>query len=248
MKNPQSIFVDDFLSQLGGEHGQRLFDALTDVRFFIKDRRGVYVHASRVMYLAHGYSDAKTIIGHRDHDFIPAYLADQYTRDDREVLAGKEIWGRVELVMRHPGWPDWHVTSKIPLRAKNGRIIGLAGVSRDLRQTIRTAAPFHQFTPILEYIRDHLASPMEIDSLAQMAGMSSRTFQRHFKKAFHLTPMAYVRQFRVGRACQMLIETDETITTIAAAIGFSDHSHLVREFTRLTGATPGAYRRRYRAT
>lgn len=242
---PPPAFVSKFFRQLDAEHGQRLFDALTDIRFFIKDTHGVYVHASRVMHLAHGFSDPAEIIGHTDHDFIPAYLADHYTRDDRQVLAGAEIWGRVELVMRHPGWPDWHVTSKIPLRAKDGRIIGLAGVSRDLHQTVKTATPFHQLSPVLDHIREHFAAPVEIDGLARLAGMSTRNFQRHFKKVFHVTPTAYVRQIRVGKACQSLIETSETITAVALATGFSDHSHLIREFTRLIGMPPGAYRKRY---
>ena len=223
-----------------------LFDALPDIRFFIKNTQGVYVHASRVMHLAHGFADASGVVGRTDHDFIPAYLADHYTRDDQQVFAGREIWGQVELVLRHPNLPDWHVTSKIPLRAKNGRIVGLAGVSRDLRQTLKTVTPFRQLSPVLDHIRDHLSAPMEVETFARLAGMSPRSFQRHFKTAFQVTPSTYVRQFRVGKACQLLVETDDTITTIAQTVGFSDHSHLVREFTRAMHLTPGGYRKRYR--
>jgi len=243
---PKPTTVGAFFDQLGPESGLSLFDAFSDTRFFIKDTRGIYMHASRVMHLAHGIADPSGIVGRTDHDFIPAYLADHYSRDDQDVLAGKEIWGRVEMVLRHPNCPDWYVTSKTPLRDRNGRIIGLAGVSRDLQQTAEIATPFVQLTPVLDYIRDHFASPVEVDTLAQRAGMSARSFQRHFKKAFHLTPTAYVRQFRIGKACQRLIESDETITTIAQETGFSDHSHLVREFTRTINTTPGAYRKKYR--
>lgn len=246
MKTDQPL-VCEFFGQIGTEHGQQLFDALPDVRFFIKNTRGVYVHASRVMHLAHGFADPSGVVGRTDHDFIPAYLADHYTRDDRSVLAGREIWGRVEQVLRHPHLPDWHVTSKIPLRGKNGRIVGLAGVSRDLRKTLKTATPFKQLSPVLDHIHEHFNSPIEIETFARLTGMSPRSFQRHFKTAFQVTPSAYVRQFRVGKACQMLIETNETITTIAQAVGFSDHSHLVRAFTRAMHLTPGAYRTRYGA-
>jgi AraC-like DNA-binding protein len=244
---PDPTFVDEFFEHLGHEHGLRLFDALPDTRFFIKDMRGIYMHASRAMLLAHGFTDPGNVIGRTDHDFIPAYLADHYTRDDHQVLAGKEIWGRVEMVLRHPNCPDWFVTSKTPLRSRTGRIVGLAGVSRDLHQAARIASPFVQLTPVLDHIREQFASSIELETLARLAGMSARGFQRHFKKAFQLTPTAYVRQFRIGKACQMLIETGETITTIALETGFSDHSHLVREFTRTMKTTPGAYRKRYRA-
>jgi|LakMenE18May11ns_1017448.scaffolds.fasta_scaffold9938682_2 AraC-like DNA-binding protein len=238
----------DFLAQLAPGYELRLFDAYQDTRFFIKDSQGIYRYASRIMHLAHGFANPEGVLGRTDHDFIPAYLADHYTRDDERVLAGEEIWGRVEIVMRHPASPDWYVTSKIPLRGRDGRVVGLAGISRDLQKAARIATPFVQLTPVLNHIRDHFASPLKVETLAQLAGMSARSFQRHFKRAFQLTPTAYVRQFRIGKACQMLIETDETITTIALETGFSDHSHLVREFARTINATPGAYRKKYRGS
>lgn len=245
-RKPSSSAVSEFFDRLGPECGLRLFDALPDVRFFIKDARGIYMYASRVMHLAHGFTDPSGVVGQADHDFIPAYLADHYTRDDRQALEGHEIWGRVEMVMRHPGCADWYSTSKIPLRDKRGRIIGLAGVSRDLHQTAMYATSFTQLAPVLDFIRERFAQSIEIEALAQLVGMSARSFQRHFKNAFHISPTTYVRQFRVGKACQMLVETDATITVIAQECGFCDHSHLVREFTRLMRTSPGAYRKRYR--
>lgn len=241
-----TALISSFFSSLGPEQGLRLFDALPDARLFIKDANGVYMHVSRGMVVAHGFTDESSILGHTDYDFIPAYLADQYTRDDKYVLEGSEIWGRVEMVMRHPQCQDWYVTSKIPLRAKDGRIVGLAGVSRDLEKTASFASPFTQLSPVLEYIREEFAAPFDLTLLAQRAGMSERSFQRHFKKAFQITPSGYVRQFRIGKACQMLLETDETISAIAAKTGFTDHSHLIREFTAALGHSPSAYRTRYR--
>ena len=43
-----------------------------------------------------------------------------------------------------------------------------------------------------------------------------------------------------------VIETNDTISAIAWSTGFCDHSHFVREFTRLIGTSPGAYRKRLR--
>lgn len=238
--------VAQFFGELSREHGLLLLDALPDARFFIKNAGGVYMYASRGMCLAHGYSDDSSILGKRDHDFIPAYLADHYTRDDRDVLAGHEIWERVEMVMRHPGCTDWYVTSKIPLRSKQAKIIGLAGISRNLEQAAKFATPFAQLAPALDYIRECYAERIEVAKLASIAGMSPRSFQRHFKQAFQVSPTEHLRQFRIGKACQLLIETDRTITAVASETGFSDHSHLVRDFTRALGASPGAYRKRYR--
>jgi AraC-like DNA-binding protein len=46
---------------------------------------------------------------------------------------------------------------------------------------------------------------------------------------------------------ELLIGSDRTLTDVALETGFSDHSHLSREFTRQFGLSPGAYRRKYRA-
>ena len=238
--------IASFFASLSSEQGLRLFDALPDTRLFVKDANGVYMHVSQGMVLAHGFIHENAILGRTDYDFIPASLADQYTRDDKRVLEGNEIWGRVEMVMRHPQCHDWYLTSKIPLRAKDGRIVGLAGISRDLEKTARFASPFTQLAPVLEYIREEFAAPFDLALLAQHAGMSERSFQRHFKKAFQMTPSGYLRQFRIGKVCQMLLETDETISAIAQETGFTDHSHLIREFASAMGSTPSAYRTRYR--
>ena len=238
--------ISEFFGQLSREHGFLLLDALPDTRFFMKDAQGVYMYASRGMCLAHGCNDAASILGKRDHDFIPAYLADQYTRDDRDVLAGNQIWERIEMVMRHPGCTDWFVTSKIPLRSKRAEIIGLAGISRNLEQAAKFATPFAQLAPALDYIREHYCERIDVAKLATIAGMSARSFQRHFKQAFHVSPTDHLRQFRIGKACQLLIETDRTITAVALETGFSDHSHLTREFNRSLGEPPGVYRKRYR--
>ena len=238
--------VSEFFEQLSREHGLLLLDALPDTRFFIKNTLGIYMHASRGMCLAHGCSDASSIIGKRDHDFIPAYLADQYTRDDQDVLAWNQIWDRIEMVMRHPGCTDWCVTSKIPLRSTRGKVMGLAGISRNLEQAAKFATPFARLAPAIDYIREHYSEHIDVQKLAVIAGMSARSFQRHFKQAFQVSPTDHLRQFRVGKACQLLIETDRTITAVALETGFSDHSHLTREFTRSLGEPPGVYRKRYR--
>ena len=141
-----------------------------------------------------------------------------------------------------PGGSSGTIARTIP-GARAGRIVGLAGVSRDPRLTASVATPFTRFAPVFDHIREQFAEPVEVDFLARMAGMSPRTFQRRFKETFRLTPTEHVRQFRIAKACQMLIETD---AAFAQATGFSDHSHLAREFTSTMSLAPGAYRKRYR--
>lgn len=238
--------ADAFLLSLGADHGESLFDALADVQFFVKDAHGRYVRANRTLLAAHGVAAAETILGRTDHDFIARHLADHYVRDDRDVLAGKSIWNRVELVLRQRGCPEWFVTTKIPLRSRRGKIVGLAGVSRHLKSSAATLAPFTRLAAALEHIRTHSPEHIDVATLAGLSHMSTRQFQRAFAAAFQMTPTEYLRQFRIGQAIEALISTNLSITSIALQAGFSDHSHFTREFVRQMKVTPGAYRKQYR--
>lgn len=235
------------MEELGAEGYRMLLESIPGARFFIKDSDGRYVFASRPMFLAHGFRDASELIGHFDREFIPHYLADHYIADDREVLQGAQILGRVELVTRHRGCPDWYLTSKTALRSREGRIVGLLGVSRHLDEAVRLPSSYAELAPVIACIRERFTESLELDVLARLSQLSLRSFQRRFNKVFHVAPMEYLRQFRVGRACQLLVETNATVTAVASECGFCDHSHLVREFRRLLGASPGEYRKRYQA-
>lgn len=235
----------NLLNQLGVAGCRVVLDSIPDVRFFVKNPAGVYLFASRPMYLAHGFLKPDDLIGHADHEFIPEYLADHYTADDRKVFNGENVLGRVELVTKHRGCPDWYVTSKTKLLDNQGRVLGLLGISRELGQDVKLPHSQDEFSAVIEVIMEGYGDSLELDMLARISGMSLRTFQRHFKKLFRMTPMEYIRQFRVGKACQLLAETNATITTIAGECGFCDHSHLIREFHRFIGTSPSGYRRRY---
>lgn len=237
--------TERFYARLGSEHGEALFDAFPDAHFFVKDTQGRYMRVNRTLLVAYGFSKPEEVLGKRDHDFIPRHLADHYVKDDQLVFAGQSIWSRVELVLRHRGCPDWFVTSKIPLRSRDGSIIGLAGVARHLREAAATLAPYSRLAKTLEFIRQHYSEPISTSQLARLCGMSARQLQQEFQRVFQVTPTEYLRQFRLGEAVERLVTTNATILAIALETGFSDQSHLAREFRRSFGVSPGAYRRKY---
>jgi AraC-like DNA-binding protein len=239
-------FVSNFYAMLGDERGECLYDALPGIHFFVKDLKGRYVRANAALGLAHGFSDTAAIIGRTDHDFIPRHLADHYVADDKSVFQGNSVWNRVELVLLHQGCPDWHVTAKVPLRSNSGRIVGLAGISRQLRAAAATIAPFTRLEPALDYIRQYYAQPISLRVLAAQCHLSSRQLQRSFQQIFQMSPTEYVREYRIGQAMMMLLHSDAKLTTVAIENGFTDHSHFSREFCRRYAMTPGAYRKKYR--
>jgi len=116
-----------------------------------------------------------------------------------------------------------------------------------LRELVLTRrAPFEQrtFARGAERMREYLHEypDADLESLARAVGMNRFQALRAFKRRYGLPPHAYQLCRRVARARALLIEGLSGAET-AAHCGFSDQSHLNRNFTRLCGITPQQYAR-----
>ncbi|WP_449241861.1 AraC family ligand binding domain-containing protein [Desulfovibrio sp.] len=92
-----------------------------------------------------------------------------------------------------------------------------------------------------EFLAARCAGDPDLAETARVAGLSPFHFLRVFRKATGLTPHAFLVQCRVRRA-QELLRGGLDPASVAAETGFADQSHLTRQFKRLTGVTPAAYR------
>ena len=99
-----------------------LFDYLKDVLFWVKDKKGIFRWVNTTLMLHIGRSSRDQIIGRTDFDLFEPYLANQYQMDDAQVLRGRAITSRVEMIVFHHT-PRWIVTSKLPVRNASGRIV-----------------------------------------------------------------------------------------------------------------------------
>jgi AraC-like DNA-binding protein len=93
---------------------------------------------------------------------------------------------------------------------------------------------------VRHYLDEHYAEQVSLTELAQMAGLSPYYIHRVFEREVGLPPHAYLESVRMRQA-QRRLSQGESIAQVAAALGFSDQSHLTRRFTRLLGITPGQY-------
>jgi transcriptional regulator GlxA family with amidase domain len=96
------------------------------------------------------------------------------------------------------------------------------------------------------WILDHLDENLTVERLAARVNMSSRNFARVFGREFQMTPGEYLDRVRVEASRKRLEDTDETIESIAAAVGFVNASTMRRAFLRVLDVTPGDYRARFR--
>lgn len=108
-------------------------------RVFWKDRNSVYIGCNKPLAEDGGYSDPSEIIGKTDYDMSYAATAELYRADDRQVMeTGVPKLNYEEPQDKPDGSRAWLTTSKIPLRDKNGEIIGVLGTYEDI--TVRKQA------------------------------------------------------------------------------------------------------------
>ncbi|MGM9622924.1 MAG: AraC family transcriptional regulator [Butyricicoccus porcorum] len=97
------------------------------------------------------------------------------------------------------------------------------------------------------YIETHYGdADLSNESLAHMSALSSCYFIRQFKNIRGITPHQYIQAVRIRSARQMLTTTSRSIEDIADICGFSNASHFIMVFKRMTGITPLQFRMMWR--
>jgi transcriptional regulator GlxA family with amidase domain len=102
-----------------------------------------------------------------------------------------------------------------------------------------------RFAALHEWIGDHLAGDLSLPALAAQAGMSERSFIRHYTEATGVTPARAVERLRVEAVRSLLSDTRLPTKRIAARCGFGSEETMRRSFLRLLATTPQDYRARF---
>ena len=98
----------------------------------------------------------------------------------------------------------------------------------------------------IERLRSDSDADVSLAALAADAGLSRFHFCRAFKESTGLSPHAWRRQHQLEQALNMLRDTDDSIVSIAAALGYSSQTAFAAAFRKLTGEPPSGWRRRMR--
>ena len=110
---------------------------------------------------------------------------------------------------------------------------------------IRTMAD-EKIKQMMIYIHEHYRESISVEQLAESAYVSKRGFFRLFQENLHMSPVEYMRNYRLQRACQMLADQRKSITEIAQECGFGTSSYFGRLFRKERGCTPEQYRGKLR--
>ena len=102
-----------------------------------------------------------------------------------------------------------------------------------------------RLSSLLEWLPANLASDLSLETLADRAGMTPRTFSRVFSRDLGMSPARYVERVRVEAARALLQEETVTISRVADLCGFRHPETLRRAFQRHLSVSPQEYAERF---
>ncbi|WP_209121450.1 ABC transporter substrate-binding protein [Alkalihalobacillus sp. BA299] len=97
-----------------------------------------------------------------------------------------------------------------------------------------------------EYMGQNYCSNITRKNLADIAGVSTDYYSRAFKKETGKSPMEYLADIRIKKAKQLLVLTEDKLSSIAHKVGFSDEFYFSRKFKAVTGCSPTIYIKKFK--
>ena len=112
-------------------------------------------------------------------------------------------------------------------------------VRREEDEDVRTAIIRAE---ISSFIDAHYREDISMQDAAAALRYSDAYFCKLFKQCFKVNFSAYLNEYRVNKARQLMLDPRLNMKDIGAAVGYSDANYFTRVFKRLTGQTPSEYR------
>jgi PAS domain S-box-containing protein len=176
-----------------------LMDSMPDTIYF-KDLQSRFTRVNRAQAEVLGLKSPEDAVGKNDFDFFTSEHAQAASADERKILeTGHGMIGKTERIRRADGRYRWVTATKVPLRDPNGKVVGLAGISRDVTDHV-TAERLLQVLvdnlPDLVYVKDTLGHYV-IDNATHRKFLGLQNLEQLVgKTAFDLYPKELAEKIR----------------------------------------------------
>ncbi|MEX2640072.1 MAG: AraC family transcriptional regulator [Balneolales bacterium] len=104
---------------------------------------------------------------------------------------------------------------------------------------------YQRINKVCKYVMDNFKSDICLEDAANIVGLTNAAFCRHFKKVTGKTFFSYIKEYRVGNACKLLMENNLNVSEISYECGFNTISNFNKQFREITGNSPSVYRDRF---
>ena len=217
-----------------------LIDGLPD-NIFVKDRQSRFQISNSAHVRTLGAARLDEVLGKTDRDIFPAELADQYLGDEEALMKSGQPLNREETVVNpRTGENRWLQTTKVPLRDKNGAVVGLIGISRDITEIKRAEADRRQAHEELEKrVAERTAQISQERQLlrALIDNLPDYVYAKNAEGRFVVANMAVARQLGFSSPEEVIGKSDfdlfpqelaaryraEELEMLKSGQGLSDH-------------------------
>lgn len=236
----------EFFARIADPQAVReIFEHLPGVFFFVKDDQGRHIAANSATYARFGIKGEEELVGAMDEKFFPPEVAKAYREDDQRVIrSGKPIINRLEVWYDEQHRLDWFLATKLPVRDRRGKVIGVMGITRRDEDRLRHH-DVREVTEAVRLARENVHRVLGTAELARTVGLSERQLHRKIKAALGLSPYELLLRTRVQAAAEVLARTSTPISEVALDHGFCDQSAFTQQFRKRTGMTPKEFRQRH---
>lgn len=233
---------------------------------FITTSQSLELHTGDIVFLSGGMLHCTRVCGeapavHKEFIFSPLLIAGQPGSDiDRKYVSPVLHAGSEPIVLRNGTEKNREITPLLDQAYscyRNGtdgyelRIRSLMDrVWIALREEIIDKYPDkHRARPgeerlksILLFLQNNYGTDISVADMASVGNISERECSRCFKKHLGITPMEYLLNLRLEKACELLGSTGLSIGEIASACGFSSASYFAKKFREQYRVSPRIYR------
>ena len=219
-----------------------LINGLPNITFFIKDLQARYVLANVNLAVRSGLNCVDDLLGKTAAEVFSSEIGMAFTQQDQLVMSGQPLSQHLELHLYQSGLLGWCMATKIPLKNRQGEVLGMAGMAVDLQEDRLNRPNINsKLSKVEQYISEKFDTPIQITELANIAGLSVSQLNRQFQNIFHLTPSQLIQKKRLDCAIELLAQ-DISVTEVSVRCGYADHSAFGRKFKELTSVSPRQFK------
>lgn len=170
----------------------------------------------------------------------PFFLLDEAVPWQRQVLLClREAWKSVaDEPFDYENRVRYHLTAAL-------RLLITQCVSGKVKVSEQEQIASERMKQMLRYVEEHYAEELTVEKLADCVALSESACLRSFRQFLGITPIQYVKQFRVEKAAELLRSTRLKTGEVGLECGFSDASYFIKTFRGIKHCTPREYRIRF---
>jgi len=191
--------------------------------------------------------------------YFPIDFLDKLTSDNLVHVKTKNMMAKANRGLRFYGDTQKFVSEKLTTIAdKNGfekiiaflEIMNVLTESREYEQ-LASVGYTHNFNErdtermnnVFKYLMQHFADPISLQEIADIANMTPPAFSSYFRKQTQKCFTTFLNEIRIGHACKLLENPDQSISDICYSSGFQNFTHFNKMFKQFTGKVPREYRK-----